>query len=496
MEALEHEEVSLQEIIELAAVDNDFYGRYFFPKAIRQKSPKFHLDIDTLLFGAKNRHVAIKVFRGGAKTTKLRVFTSKRIAYGISHTILFVSKAQDHAVKTIQWLKKAVEFNKLWADTFQLRKGAKWTDEEIEILHGVDEYPIRVIAAGITGQTRGVNIDDFRPDLIVVDDPCDEENTNTPEQREKISKLFFGALEKSLAPRSEAPDAKMVLLQTPLNGEDLIEQCMKDPQWKSAEFSCFDENGESRWPERWSTEELMKDKQAHINRNQLSLWMREMEVTVIAAELSSFRKEWLQYWDVLPDGMVVYVGIDPTPPPKDSQVITDQKLDDAVIIAIGLHKGKVYVLDYYVCKSPNPDEFIGKIFEFVIRYRPFKVGFESILFARTTKFYIEKEMQQRHHYFSITSVEDKRKKSLRITQAITDRASNRMLYVHRSHVKLIQQFEMYPNVNHDDVLDALSIALDLIIPLMDDDSYLEAEYERLESEEASIPELEHWQSDI
>jgi len=491
MEAVEN--ATVDEIVKLAAVDNDFYGRYFFPKACRMQTPPFHSRIDEKLWHPGNRHVAIKVFRGGAKTTKLRLFTSKRIAYGISHTILFVSEAQEHAIKSLRWLQKNVEYNRKWASTFQLRPGNKWSGVEIEILHGVDEYPITVIALGITGQTRGVNIDDYRPDLIVVDDPCDEENTATKEQRKKISDLFFGALEKSLAPETENEDAMMVLLQTPLNADDLIEQCMVDPQWATAEFSCFDEHGESRWPERWTTETLRREKQAHIDRNQLALWMREMEVAITAEETASFRQSWLQYWEVLPDGMVVFMGIDPTPPPKDTEVITSQNLDDAVIVVIGLHEGKVYVLEYYQCKSPNPDEFISKIFEFVIKYKPFKIGFESILFARTMKFYLEKEQRRRHHYFTVTPVEDRRKKSVRIQQALTNRASARMLYVHRSQVELIQQFTMYPNVKHDDILDALAIALDLINPALED-GVLEGEFSVIEDDD--IPALEDWRSAI
>jgi len=496
LEALAREETSLDEIVQLAAVDSEFYSHYFFPKAFRQASPAFHKAIWAKLEHPNNRHVAIKVFRGGAKTTLLRCFTSKRIAYGISHTILFVSEAQEHAIKSVEWLKKAVEYNKLWAETFQLRPGSKWSGSEIEILHGVDKYPIRVIALGITGQTRGVNIDDYRPDLIIVDDPCDEENTATPEQRKKVSDLFFGALEKSLAPASENPDAMMALLQTPLNAEDLIELAMRDQQWNAEEYSCFTDEGLSQWPARWTTDILLKDKQAHIDRNQHSLWMREMEVKVVAEELATFRSEWLQHWEVLPDGMAVYLGVDPTPPPKENDATTNPKLDDAVIMAVGLYKGAAYVLDYYSTKSPNPDDFISKLFEFVVRFRPIKVGFESILFARTMKFYIEKEMRKRHHYFSITPVEDKRKKQIRIVQAITGRASQRQLYVHRSQHELMSQFAAYPNVNHDDLLDALAIALDLVNPALADDTYIEGEYERLMEEEARIPALETWRSAI
>ena len=147
------------EAVQLGAADPLFFAQYFFPKAIRQRPPPFHRDIWEALVDPANRYVAIKVFRGGAKTTTLRVFTALRIAYGFSRTILFVSASQNHAVKTIEWLKKAVEFNHRFSHTFGLEPGKKWSSEDIEIKHVVEGHTTRIIALGITGQIRGINID-------------------------------------------------------------------------------------------------------------------------------------------------------------------------------------------------------------------------------------------------------------------------------------------------------------------------------------------------
>lgn len=456
-------EIDIIEAVQLGAEDGGFYSHFFFSKAFRQASPVCHDVIWTSLDKPDSRFVNVEMWRGGAKTTLLRTFTSRRIAYGLSKTILFVGKTKDHAVRSIEWLMRAVEFNSLWAQTFQLRAGKKWTSEEIEIIQGVDNIVIRVIALGITGSVRGINVDDYRPDLIVVDDPLDEENTNTAEQREKISNLFFGALQNSLAPSSEAPLAKMVLLNTPLNGEDLGQICAKDPQWDSHNFSCFDENGDSRWAARWSTKELMDDKASFLGRNQGHLWFREMECKITAAALSAFRAEWLEFWEVTPDQMYVIISIDPTPPPKEGSK-PNAKLDDAVIMATGFYGGNIYLLDYYAAKSPNPMEFINEIFHMVRRWKPRKVGVETVLFQRVLSFFLRQQMQIQNTYFMIAEVEDRRKKDTRIRQAITNRASNHQVYVHRSHTEFIAQYTAYPNVNHDDYLDAFAIALTLMNP--------------------------------
>src|SRR5690606_15903064 len=129
-------------------------------------------------------------------------------------------------------------------------------------------------------------------------------NSATPEQREKLENLLLGAVKESLAPASETPDAKMIMLQTPLNREDASTQCLRDPQWANLVVSVWTPETadaplaeqESAWPERYPSAGLREEKQAYIARNELSLWMREKECKRVSPETSDFRAEWLQYY--------------------------------------------------------------------------------------------------------------------------------------------------------------------------------------------------------
>jgi hypothetical protein len=64
--------------------------------------------------------------------------------------------------------------------------------------------------------------------------------------------------------------------------------------WYCVEASCFEtdpETGELRsaWPALFPLEFLLGEKQAAINANKLSVWLREMEVTVTSPEACSFQ---------------------------------------------------------------------------------------------------------------------------------------------------------------------------------------------------------------
>ncbi len=491
------DEVDLAEAVKLAAVDSDFYCKFFFPKTFRQPSPEFHKDVWAALEDPNERYVAEMIFRDGAKTTLARTYISKRIAYGMSHTILLVGKGDKSARRSLRWIKRQVQYNKKWAETFQLSKGEKWDQEEIEIIHGTDEYPIRIITTGLEGQIRGINEDDFRPDLIVVDDPCDEENTATPEYRNKIAGLFFGALKKTLAPASECPDAKMVLLQTVLNREDLISQCEKDSEWRFLKFSCFDAEGESRWPTRYPTKTLLAEKQGYIDRNQLSIWLKEMECKVVSPETSAFRLEWLNYWDILPEGGFHVMAIDPVPPPTDNQILKGlHNKDYEALAVVKYYRGNYFLCEYVYNRGHDPEWTLMQFFRLLDQWNVQRVRVETVAYQQTLKWLLEKAMQARRRYVQINSRRtgkvldmhgrDTRKKTYRIVDGISGPASNGKLWVHKSHSTFIQQYTEYFDVSHEDVLEAVAEAINEINsgPLISNGDYMGGD--------ASVPELENW----
>lgn len=463
------EQIGIGELVGLCAEDDELYARTFFAKTVRQTSPSFHREIDRVLL-SDDRYVSIMVFRDGAKTSKLRLFTSKRIAYGISHTILFVSNSQGHSVKSLEWIKRNVEFNTKWAQTFGLRKGVRWSGEDIEIIHGVDEYPIRVLALGITGQVRGVNIDDFRPDLIVVDDADNEETAGSAEQRKKTSDLFFGALAKSLAPASEAPFAKMVQLQTPIAKGDLADTCQNDGQWKALKFGCFDVNGQSRWPSRYPTEVLVKDKEAHIRRGQLALWMREKECEIVPEGGASFNPENLRYYDLLPERLVYIISIDPAS--SDSK-----EADDQVICVLGFSSRDVYLVEYTAHKGEMPDAAVITLIQYIRQYHPICIISESVSYQRILAWYVDQEMKKARIFVAVHKIQDNRRKSDRIMQAIGGATGQGRLLVKPTHFKFLDQYATYSPLAkmHDDVLDAVAMGLDYAQSLSIED-WLDGDY--------------------
>lgn len=487
------ETTNIKELVELGALDGILFGETFFPKTMKMKSPPFAREVWDAL-DSNSRLVSLQLFRGASKTTTCRVFAARRIAYGQARTILWIGKSQDKAIASVRWLRKQIEFNKLYADTFKLRPGGKWQDIECEIYHGVDEIPITILAYGITGPIRGINIDDYRPDLILLDDIIDEEIAGSPIQREIIEKLVYGAVKQSLAPATETPDAKIVLLQTPMDREDISMKSLTDPEWRSVRIPCWTKESEneidlekrmSAWEVRFPSETLRNEKRLFIRRNQVSIFTREMECKVVARETSTFLQEWLRYYDLDPPAHFhTIMIIDPVPPPSDAELAKGLKDKDFECITVMTRvREDFYLREYSFKHGHDPSWTIMEFFRLCAKYRPRRIYVESVAYQRTLAWLLRKAMEQQRRYYIIEEITDKRKKFQRIIDGLSGPAANHHLLVKTEMIEFIQQFCDYPNISHDDIIETVAVGCEKLSgpaygDLAEDDDYNDYEENR------------------
>jgi hypothetical protein len=465
----------IADLVDQLLADNELYCQTFFPQTCRVKSAAFHRRIDEALW-ARRRRVAIKVFRSGAKTTRVRIFLSKRIAYGVSRTILYISKSEPTALATLTWLKNQVERQTKWAQFYGIRQGDTWAADKAVFYNSVLDINITVVAVGIHGQIRGLNFDDFRPDLIVCDDIEDEKTTNTEDQIKKHSDLLHGTVMRSLASPSDNAYAMIVMIQTPLDMNDAIETAFKgqgdDPisDWLCVEASCFelDENGNqvSAWPEMFDLEFLKSEKAQAIRINKLSLWLREMEVTVTSPENCSFIATWLQKHQMLPVGNWDELVLTVDPASSESK-----KADFQAIVITGKMQVSAWLVGYLLRKGRDVDDTVKDFFDawdimLALSSQGKKANLrfavEIVGYQRQLKRAIEKEMTKRGRYAYIEPIQDKRAKEDVINQAFTHVAPHKLYHCLESHNEFIEAFERYPNVDHDDLIEAAARGLDML----------------------------------
>lgn len=505
-----YQNVPLGEIVRLAAVDNDLFARTFFSNTVRQRSPLFHHEMDARLDNPRSRKINLRCFRGSAKTTKLRLFTAKRIAYGISRTILYIGASESKASQSIMWLRSkiapsmgasGISSRPLFSQAFDL-SFEKETETELRIKHGVTGEVTWVLGVGITGDSiRGINFDDYRPDLIILDDIVTDENAASGEQREKIANLVLGAIANSLAPESEFPNAKLAMLQTPLHSDDVSARAARSAGWDTATFGCWTSATEnfptdlqqSIWEERYPTRSLRKQKQEAIEINALSIWLREMECKLTSPEICPFKPEWLRYREggTPLRGMAV-LAIDPVPPPSDAAIKKALKANDFEAQVVWRRfRGEYHLVECITNKGHEPSWSVATALTLAYRHRVARIVLQNIQYERTLKWLLEQEMRRRGVYFMLVDVSAKanqKNKYSRITGSLQGPASQGHIWVDKGQTEFINQFvEFKLGIDHDDILDASSMALmDLINPHLElgEDEYAEL------WDDSTIPKLE------
>lgn len=469
-------DISIDELVKLGAVDNEFFCRTFFPKTYRQSSPAFHRRIDTVLESPQHRLINLQCYRGSAKTTKLRTFAAKRIAYRMSRTILVIGASEPAASRTIQWLRGQIERNKLFASAFGLRPGKKWHETEIEIISDVDGSTTWVLGVGVTSNLRGINFDDYRPDLIIGDDLLTDENVLTKDSREKITDLVLGAVVKSLAPQSEEPNAKLALLQTPLHDDDVSMIAARSEMWHTERFSCWtpetednpDDQQISAWEDRFPTAEVRKDKRSHIQMGKAHIFNREMEVRLTSPATASFNADRLQFYkdgDIKGKGTSI-LFIDPVPPPSDLEV--EKNLKDKNYEAIGVitrSQGNYYLRHYELMRGHDPSWTIAKTFEMAIKYQVSYIAVDATAYQMVLKWLLETAMKRRQQYYVV--IPDKgggrKSKYQKIVDALGSLLPYGKFYCKKEHTEFIAHLTAYPKVQFDDLLDGVAIGLRSLI---------------------------------
>jgi hypothetical protein len=411
----------------------------------------------------------------------------------MSRNALSVAINEAMAIETLRWIKKQVEFNTEWSQMYKISPGKKWSEDHIEIYHGIMDWTLVVIARGITGGIRGLNFDDYRPDFVICDDICSDENTATEEQRNKINNLLFGVIVPGMASKTEAPHRKVALLQTGLHKDDVINKAHHDDAWVTVKYPKLvrDESGkaQSAWPEMFPVAEILREKENYTRQRRLHIFLREYELKLQSPEGNAFSELWLKYWNTLPVGMRVFIGLDPATDTKNKQA------HKTAIGVVGVFRGQTYLLDYMSQSGKNPDEMWTWLCAAVRSWHPRQVAVESVAFQKILAWYFKSKMQQENFYFNIREYNDRRSKPDRIRQAFTGIASNGQLYVSENHTQFIQDFGEYADDVDIDLLDAVAIAIHAANPWMFQANDLigkdaiEGEFDYVE-EEKDIPAVE------
>jgi predicted phage terminase large subunit-like protein len=277
------------------------FGRTYLPHYFEQPSAPHHEVLDKVLSGnyteadlkrwaeefgievhagdVELRLMAICIFRGGGKSViALLCDLLRRICHGLDPYMIIVSDTFDQAASQLEDIKDELAFNeKIKADFGNLKpSAAAWDDLPIQQTSDgrvvwkegriVTANNIRVDGLGVGAKMRGRRYGRKRPTYVPCDDLDNDENVMTKEQRDKRWNWFISAVVPALDPKV----GRAVIIGTMIHFDCVIARAVRKVDdedrrmFTSIVFAALRRNKqgalESVWPERFSTESLMRKK--------------------------------------------------------------------------------------------------------------------------------------------------------------------------------------------------------------------------------------------
>lgn len=367
------------DVVDRLRSDGEFFIEFFLPDELTSRVPGFHIEIWQLLTNTAMQRVLLAIPRDHAKTTlsKLGVvwyflFTNHRFCVYLSNT----NTIAKNACKDIMGYLKSPNFRSVFGD-IKIEKESE-TDSlwmfELTMPDGrIKKCILRAVGAG--QQMRGINIDNQRPDMAVVDDVEDNENTDSELLQKKLDKWIFGPFIKALARQK-----KIIWLGNMLQKTSLLARLSQNPRWNPIVFGCLVEDSQGRirplWPERWPLAELMEDFQEYAGLGLTETWLCEM-MNMPGFTKNGFNPESIRY-EPLPlpeDCTATFLTLDP------AFGENEQNDDSAIVAHAVVEGGPPMVVDYIVGKFDEM-EILENMLTLAYRWGAWTWGIESVAAQR------------------------------------------------------------------------------------------------------------------
>jgi len=451
--------------------DISYFAQMIFPEVCTDKTPEFHREIYGLLQREDLDKVAIIAPRGHAKTTlSSKIYPLYRILFQTLKYIVIISESQGQSVDLLRSIKDEIDYNPrikyFFGDVSGQSVGNKWAEGDIVTATG-----IRVFARGSRQRIRGTNFNSQRPELVILDDFESELNTETPEQRDKLKKWINGAVLPSVDPKK----GRVFLIGTIVHEDAYLNDINNDEHgnlgWYKKFYQAIKPDGTALWHERYSIEKLEAIKSQYAYQGMEYMFFQEYQNMPVAPDAGLIKSGWIKdrdsyelreqnkMWFIKKKeddrwrNLATFLGIDPS--------LGKRGGDYSGLVVLGVDdEGTIYVLEA-VGITVNPMQLIDIVFEKHEKWHFTTLALETVLFQEVLRDLLFKEQIERQAYFGIKDFNPREKKGLRLQALVPFYAQGRVI-----HTEPFPEFKIellnYPKAKHDDILDAMRYALDVI----------------------------------
>ncbi len=441
---------------ELTRESHYWFFHLYFSEYVAYPTADFQREMFKITEDDEIKMAVIIAFRGSAKSTIMTMSYPLWAILGKQQKkcVVIISQTQQQVRTHFANLKRELESNEVLRN--DLGALEEESDEWGSYSLVLPKFNARIIAASSEQSIRGIRHGAHRPDLIICDDVEDLATIKTKESRDKTYSWLTG----EVIPLGDQT-TKIIMIGNLLHEDSLLMRLKKKITEENMnaifrEYPIVDSNNNILWLSKFKDMDAINDFKNIIGDDKA--WQREYMLKIIPEDDQLVYREWIQYYDTLPENTKDYeytiIGVDLAISMNDS---ADYSAMVTAHVFGNLEKLKVYIL-------PHP---FNKRVEFPTTIEVLKEKGREQHYGRRPEVYIEEVGYQASVIQQLKNKglnakgfkvhgQDKRSRLNSVTPFIR---LGQVLFPRNGAEDLIQQLIYFGVEKHDDLVDAFTMVL-------------------------------------
>lgn len=455
-----------------------FFAETYFPHYLTAEPSRLHEqlfeDLPAITTSEKGERYLLIAPRGSAKSTHLTlIYPIYLLCRGLKNYICLIMDAFEQAAVMLEAIKAELEINPRLANDFPdiVGQGRVWREDVI-----LTPTNRKIEAFGTGKKIRGRRHGPYRPDLVILDDVENDENVESPKQRDKLQTWIDKAVLK-LGSNDGSMD--VLFAGTVLHHDSVLVRFAKKPAWRTTTYRAV-----LKWPERmdlWErfeelflneserdADDFYEENRAEMDEGAVVNWPALQPLLYLMKERASnhdaFESEFqnnpvagdnpfkkLIYWVTSPAGTVLFGAIDPS-------LGKFSKNRDPSAILVGAYDREEARLDVIEASIRRrlPDVILADAIAMQRQYGCAMWFVESVQFQEFLRTELMKKAALVNVMLPAIPVIPIADKALRIERLQPSVAAG-LIRFNSAQTTLIQQLQQWPKADHDDGPDCLEM---------------------------------------
>lgn len=456
--SLSQQHFSAEDSRKLAQQDFNFLGMLCMPEVFAFAFPAWYILLFSKLtkFTKRFEHFALGLPRGFAKTTWMKLLCVWYILFSDKKFILIVCAAEDLAVNVVSDVMTMLGHENI------VRLFGSWEANVEENQKHKKVFYFRgrtIIIQGIGAGTsvRGVNRNNQRPDVMIMDDIQKKEDAKNPELAKALMQWMLGTLMMAKSDKN----CTFIFIGNMYPQNSILQKLKESRGWESFIVGGILEDGTSLWEELKPIETLLDEWDMLRELGEEDIFISEVLNSTELPLASGLDLDKIQiapkFWDELqPDGS--FIIIDPSGADKTS--------DDCTIEYYEV-KDTLPILRTVKFGTFTPKETIIETLKLAMATNTRAIGVEAVAYQKSLLFWFNDYCEQHgisgFHFVPLSP--RNQAKNTRIKKGITKLCKGEIL-LHTNVVSLVKdQYKSWNPLkrnNKDDIIDPIGYVEEMV----------------------------------